>query len=161
MARDVVDAVQRSLGVRVTPTRTAEAALAGGGLADPLKVIGAATTLIGDAAVAARLVHAHGDQWREVWSLAERDPAMSERVDASRPYLVAELCWAVEEELAFTLADLLVRRVPIAFETRDHGRAAARRVTPLVAGWLGWDADRAAVELERYDAEVQRLFSID
>jgi glycerol-3-phosphate dehydrogenase len=161
MARDVVDAVQRSLGVRVTPTRTAEAALAGGGLADPLKVIGAATTLIGDAAVAARLVHAHGDQWREVWSLAERDPAMSERVDASRPYLVAELCWAVEEELAFTLADLLVRRVPIAFETRDHGRAAARRVTPLVAGWLGWDADRAAVELERYDAEVQRLFGID
>jgi glycerol-3-phosphate dehydrogenase len=161
MARDGVDAVQRSLGVRVTRSPTADAPLAGGGLADPLKAIGAATMLTGDAAVAGRLVHAHGDEWRAVWSLAEREAALAERIEPTRPFVLAELRWAVERELAFTLADLLIRRIPIAFETRDHGRSAARRVAPLVAEWLGWDADRLGRELERYEAEVERLFGIE
>jgi glycerol-3-phosphate dehydrogenase len=160
MAHDTVNAVQRSLGGRITRSRTAEAPLAGGGLSDPLKVIGAATVLTGDAAVAARLVHAHGDEWRSVWSLAEQDPALATRIEPSRPYLLAELRWAVKRELAFTLADLLVRRIPIAFETRDHGRAAARRVGPLVGAWLGWDTAELGAELERYDGEVERLFAI-
>jgi len=111
--------------------------------------------------VAARLVHAHGDEWRDVWALAEQDSALAARIEPSRPYLLAELRWAVERELAFTLADLLVRRIPIAFETRDHGRAAARRVGPLVGGWLDWSASQLGVELERYDAEIERLFAID
>jgi glycerol-3-phosphate dehydrogenase len=161
MARDTVDAVQRSLGTRVTRSPTADTPLAGGGLADPLKVIGAATTLIGDAAVAGRLVHAHGDEWREVWALAERESALGERIEPSRPYLMAELRWAVDQELAFTLTDLLVRRVPIAFETRDHGRAASRRVAPVVGEWLAWDSDRRGREVERYDAEVERLFRVE
>ena len=161
MARDTVDAVQRSLGVRVTPTRTAELPLAGGGLADPLKAIGAATVLTRDVEVAARLVHAHGDEWGEVWALSESEPALAERIEHARPYLMVELRWAVAQELAFTLADLLVRRIPLAFETRDHGRAAARRVAPLIAPWLGWDEARLGEELERYDREVERLFAID
>ncbi len=161
MARDTVDVVQRSLGARVTPTRTAESPLIGGGLADPLEGIGSAAVLTRDVAVAARLVHAHGDEWREVWALAERDPTLAVRIEPARPYLMAELRWAVEHELAFTLADLLVRRTPLAFETRDHGRAAARRVAPLVAQWLAWGAPQLDSELERYEAEVERLFAIE
>ena len=161
MARDAVDAAQRSLGVPRTPTQTARTPLAGGSLADPLREIGAATERVGDAALAARLVHAHGDQWRDVWALAEREPALAARIDASRPYRLAELRWAVEQELACTLADLLVRRTPLAFETRDHGRAAARHVGARVATWLGWDEKRLDAEIERYDAEVERLFAIE
>ena len=36
--------------------------------------------------------------------------------------------------MACTLGDLLIRRVHVAFETRDNGRAAARKV----AAFLGW-----------------------
>lgn len=161
MARDTVDAAQRSLGAHVTRSHTADSPLAGGRLTDPLKAIGAATTLVGDAALAARLVHAHGDKWRDVWSLAERDSTLAGRIEPSRPYLKAELRWSVEHELAFTLADLLVRRIPLAFELRDHGRQAARQVAPLVAESLGWNSTRLGAELERYDAEVERLFAID
>jgi glycerol-3-phosphate dehydrogenase len=161
MASDAVDAVQASLGRRPTRSRTADAPLEGGRLDDALRAIGEATSLIGDAAVAARLVHAHGDRWRDVWSLAAHEPALAERIEPTRPYLMAEARWAVEEEMACTLADLLVRRMPLAFETRDHGRAAARRVAPLVGEWLGWDASRLGAELERYDADVERLFGIE
>ena len=161
MARDTVDAVQRSLGVRITPSHTGRTPLAGGALVDPLREIGEATTLIGDAAVAARLVHAFGDAWRAVWALGEGDAALRERIEPSRPYIMAELRWAIEHELACTLTDLLVRRVPLAFETRDHGRTTARRVAPWCARWLGWDETRARQAIEEFDAEVERLFAID
>ena len=69
------------------------------------------------------------------------------------PYRLNAMSWAVEREMACTLGDLLIRRTHVAFETRDNGRAAARRV----AAFLGWGAK----ELERYDAEVARIFAID
>lgn len=69
------------------------------------------------------------------------------------PYRMESMAMAVEHELACTLGDLLIRRTHIAFETPDNGRAAARRV----AAFLGWGAK----ELERYDAEVGRMFAID
>lgn len=69
------------------------------------------------------------------------------------PYRLDAMRLGVEEEMACTLGDLLIRRTHIAFETRDNGRAAAR----IVAAFLGWSAR----EVARYDAEVERLFTID
>jgi glycerol-3-phosphate dehydrogenase len=74
-------------------------------------------------------------------------------VVAGLTYRLADLRRAVDRELAATLGDLLIRRTRIAFETPDNGRAAARRV----ATYLGWDSR----ELERYDVEVARIFTID
>jgi len=68
---------------------------------------------------------------------------------------------AVRSEFASTLGDILIRRVPLAFESRDNGRGAARRLLEVVSPMLGWDAARGAKELERYDAEVARIFTID
>jgi glycerol-3-phosphate dehydrogenase len=161
MSREVVDAVQRSLGQRVRPSRTAREPLEGGALRDVEGEIGIAASVTGDAAVARRLVHAHGDAWRSVWELARTEPALGARVEPGRPYLLAELRFAVEREMALTLGDLLVRRMPVAFETRDHGRAAARRVAPLVAEWLGWDTEAARRAVEAYDAEVERIFRVE
>ena len=62
---------------------------------------------------------------------------------------------------ALDLLYLLIRRTHVAFETRDNGRAAARRVAPLVAPLLDWDAAAQERELARYEAEVQRMFAID
>ena len=74
---------------------------------------------------------------------------------------MAELRHAVDHELALTLGDLLIRRVPVAFETRDHGRAAARRMAPLVGAWLGWSADETTAAVTSYDREVRRIFAIE
>ena len=67
----------------------------------------------------------------------------------------------MEGEFACTLGDLLIRRTHVAFQTRDNGRTVARTIAPDVATMLGWDAARVARELERYDAEVTRIFKID
>ena len=68
---------------------------------------------------------------------------------------------AVDQEFACTLGDLLIRRTRAAFETRDNARGIARRLLEVVSPMLGWDGARPSKELERYDAEVERVFRID
>jgi glycerol-3-phosphate dehydrogenase len=160
MASEVTDAAQRSLGMRPSPSRTARTPLAGGALRDCAREIAAAAELTRDASIASRLVHAHGDAWRAVWALVTADATFGERVEPSRPYVLGELAYAVREELAATLGDLLIRRIPLAFETRDHGRAAARRVAAAVAGWLGWSPVEMRAAITEYDAEVERMFRV-
>ena len=158
MAEEVVDVVERALGHDITKAATASTRLPGGTLDDLAREVEAARVVCGDADVARRLVHAHGSAWREVWSRAERQPALRDRIEPGRPYVIAELRHAVERELACTLGDLLMRRTPVVFETRDHGAAAAKRVLPMVARWLGWSDAQATHALAEYLAETARMF---
>jgi len=94
------------------------------------------------------------DTGRELLMLARpATRADSQEIVPGLPYRMDAIGFAVESEMASTLGDLLIRRTHVAYETRDNGRAAARRVAAL----LGWDAK----EIERYDGEVARIFSID
>jgi glycerol-3-phosphate dehydrogenase len=77
------------------------------------------------------------------------------------PYMLEDVTTAVNHEFACTIADVLVRRTHLAFETRDHGVSAASRVAELLAPRLGWSAADVARELDDYRAEVARLFTID
>jgi glycerol-3-phosphate dehydrogenase len=158
MAAEVVGAVERALGRRPTRATTGRVPLPGGDLRSLEEALRAAELEVGDAVVARRLVEAHGSRWREVSALTSDEPALARRIVRELPYLLAEVVYAVEREMAVTLADVLVRRLRIAYEARDHGRSAARVATAVLAGRLGWDNTRARVELERYEADVLRIF---
>ena len=158
MAADVVDAVERAVGRRPTRERTAREPLPGGEIRTLNEALRAAELEVGDAVVAKRLVEAYGGRWREVASLTASEPALARRIVRELPYLLAEVVHGVEREMAMTLSDVLVRRLHIAYEMADHGRAAARVVAAVLSGRLGWDAARTRVELGRYDTEVERIF---
>ena len=161
MSSEVVDAVQRTLSMATTKCRTGDEPLAGGDLTDVAGAISEATRVVEDGVVAERLVHAYGSEWRGVWALVLEDAMLRARVSPERPYLLAELRHAVEHELARTLGDLLIRRTRVAFETPDHGREAARRIAPLVAEWLRWDAAASSAAIDAYDREIARMFTVD
>ncbi|MGZ8375902.1 MAG: glycerol-3-phosphate dehydrogenase/oxidase [Gemmatirosa sp.] len=159
MAAQVVDSAATLLrGAARRRPHTHARPLPGGALAPDERA--QARRTIGDDAVADRLVRAHGTAWRDVWALAAHDARLAARVDAALPYVGAELVHAVDRELACTLADLLVRRTPIAFETRDAGRAAARTAAGIVAPLLGWDDAAVARALADYDREAARLIGV-
>ncbi|HEX6057721.1 MAG TPA: glycerol-3-phosphate dehydrogenase C-terminal domain-containing protein, partial [Gemmatimonadaceae bacterium] len=160
MAAEVVDAVVRELGRTpgVSPTTTIP--LPGG--ERPLEEeVREATLATGDADLGAHLAQAHGARWRRVWRLAEGDAALARPLVEGLPWLAAELAHAVDHEMAFTLADLLVRRTQVAFETRDQGRAAARVAAGIVAERLGWTAADVAREVAAYEREARRMFGVD
>lgn len=117
--------------------------------------------VVTDAAVAERLVIAFGSRWRKVWAYALHDATFSHRVVEHLPYLLAEIPFAVDEEMAMTLSDVLIRRTHIAFETRDHGRGAAARIAPIMATLLGWRAEDTDAQLTAYAADTARIFRID
>jgi glycerol-3-phosphate dehydrogenase len=120
-----------------------------------------ASVIVHDAAVAERLAQGYGSRWHNVWSYVQRDATMRQRVVDQLPYLHAEIAHAVERESACTLSDLLMRRTHVAYETRDHGVAAAERIAGFVGSLLGWsDAARDAA-LAAYRADVARVFDID
>jgi glycerol-3-phosphate dehydrogenase len=62
------------------------------------------------------------------------------------------MVYGVRSELAATLADLLLRRTHLAFETRDHGLLIAPRVAELVGF--------SPATLDDYAREVDRIFAI-
>ena len=160
MAAEVVDAAIAELGqaqragVR-SPTR--EATLPGGDLAYIDAAVDAAVRMLGDRQLGEHLVRAHGSRWTLVG-----DEIMgaggAERVADGLPYTIGEMRYAVRNEMACTLADLLIRRTHVAFQTRDHGRAAALRVANAVEG-LGDFASGGAIDA--YEREVQRMFAIE
>jgi len=161
MAAEVVTTVERLLGRSPTPARTDRVALPGGEIRSVSEALRAAELEVGDAVVARRLVEAHGSRWREVSALTAAEPALARRIVRELPYLLAEVVYAVEREMAVTLADVLVRRLRLAYELADHGRAAARVAAAVLAGRLGWDNARTREALGRYEVEVERMFGGD
>jgi glycerol-3-phosphate dehydrogenase len=63
----------------------------------------------------------------------------------------AEALHAVREEMAMTLSDVLLRRTEIG-SAAHPGRAAVDVVAGVIAGELGWTADRTAREIASLEA---------
>jgi glycerol-3-phosphate dehydrogenase len=72
------------------------------------------------------------------------------------PYLRAEVAYAVRDEGAQTLNDVLRRRTRVALEDREGGLSVATE--------LGWDAARRQRELDAYcahSAAVRHAWTCD
>jgi glycerol-3-phosphate dehydrogenase len=119
-----------------------------------------AAKVIDDEAVRSHLVHSYGSRWPDVWSLGDDRPELRDRLSPSHPVTGAEMVYGVEQEMAMTLGDLLIRRTHLAFETPDHARSVAPLVADLVAPLLGWDQAGKAEALRGYVEEGSRTFSI-
>lgn len=78
-----------------------------------------------------------------------------------QPYNLGDAVNAVENELACTLTDIMVRRTKVAFASRDHGIPAAARVAAAVARHADWDDAECRRQVEAYRAETARLFTVD
>ena len=118
MAADVVDCIAARPDVAAGPCRTA---------VQPL--VGAATrSRLGRIDAAGDLVRRHGTEATEIDDLARSTPELAAPVVVGRPYLRAELRWAVDHEGAMTVEDLLDRRTRLGLVVADRGagRAAAQ-----------------------------------
>jgi glycerol-3-phosphate dehydrogenase len=113
--------------------------------------------------IAARLVEAHGLDPRVAEHLSQAYGTRAEvviarggleRLNADLPYLWAEVDQAADGDLARTIEDVLVRRIPLCLRGREQGLDVAGRVAERMAGRLGWSADETRRQLEAYRAYV-------
>jgi glycerol-3-phosphate dehydrogenase len=147
VAEQTVSLIFRKRGVEPPPCRTAHTPLYGGEVPDVTAHLARARRELAGRtapAVAERLARNHGAEWSGPIGLAPPGPLQTV---AGSDTLAVEVVYAVRHEMARTLADCALRRTDLA--TADHpGEPALAACAGLVAGELGWDAARVALELE-------------
>ncbi len=100
------------------------------------------------------LVDTYGRDAAWVLAYAEENPALGERIVPENRYLLAEVLYAVQHEMALTVCDVLMRRTHVIYETRDGGIGRARAVAELMAPRLGWDELEIERQVADYTAQV-------
>jgi glycerol-3-phosphate dehydrogenase len=81
----------------------------------------------------------YGTDRQAIRALTEKEPALAARLVRWLPYTEAEVVWAVRQEMARTVDDVLARRLRILFLDARAALLAAPRVAELMAGELGLD----------------------
>ncbi len=87
---------------------------------------------------------------------AATDPRLSAPICDGSPHLVAEAVHGLRQECAVTLADVLLRRVPVALAgwwSEAHTRQAADRIGRA----MDWCGDRVGREIEEFEEERERF----
>ena len=85
------------------------------------------------------------DAWA-IQELMRADTTLAAPLHPALPYTGAEVVWAVREEIARTIEDVLARRCRALFLNADAAVQMVPAVAALMARELGWDAARTAQE---------------
>jgi glycerol-3-phosphate dehydrogenase len=102
-----------------------------------------------------QLAARYGADARTVAALAQGDTALARPLIEGLPYSRAEVLYAVREEMARTVDDVLSRRTRARLLARDATAAAAEDVAALMGEELGWSADERARQVAQYRALVE------
>jgi glycerol-3-phosphate dehydrogenase len=159
MAEDTVDVVVSRLGRRKLPSVTKKLKLHGAGQRDhaPAAVSTGAAFQNQDAATraAAHLAGRFGTDTPSVLALSVGHPELLEPLVPGLPYLAVEAVYAVRNEMARSLSDVLDRRTRAVLHDAAATADAAHRVAALIAPDLGWTDEQAYAEAEAYAATVR------
>jgi glycerol-3-phosphate dehydrogenase len=128
MAEEIVNQVELELGKKPSPCQTGDVELPG------------------------------KDRAERIADIADADPALGEPLVADLPYTAAELRYVIENEMALTLSDLLMRRTRMAFELPDHAVRAAPHIAEAVAPSARWSEYARRAQVEAYIGDVARVF---
>ncbi len=161
MAQDAVDRAVRGMA-EPPPSAGKKAATANerlpGGEAsdlDPLRDPGRELGL--PEATISHLLRAHGTETAAIYNLISKDRSLMEQVHAEHPAIAAQVVHGVRRELARTVADFLVRRTHVYYETADQGRAAAADVARLMGRELRWSSEECKRQTDDYLASADLM----
>ncbi|MGD0392222.1 MAG: glycerol-3-phosphate dehydrogenase/oxidase [Acidimicrobiales bacterium] len=163
MAEDTVDTALRVLGRRSAPCVTKTLRLRGAtarparARAPDISEAGSAGRAPVDAAttVAAHLAGRYGTETPAVLAMADGRPELLDPLVPGLHYLAAEAVYAVEEEMARSVADVLDRRTRASLRDARGAAEAATRVAALIGPMLGWDERRAEHEAAAYAGAIR------
>ena len=106
-----------------------------------------------------RLLDIYGSRAQRIAQLAQFDPKLSQVIDEESGGIAAEVVFAVKEEFARTLGDVLLRRTLWAFNSRS-GFDVAEKTAAVCADYLGWSAERVSEELRQFKEEMKTKHSV-
>jgi glycerol-3-phosphate dehydrogenase len=154
LAEQVTDRVAKMLG-GADDCRTRETFLPGAtGLVAAKADAGALEGLSEQGA--ARLLGIYGGRTRKVLDLAYEEPSLAALLDAEKTVLAAEVAFAVRQEFARHLTDILHRRTMVGLAP-DLGESLAEPIANVAAQELGWSDAQKQSELQLLREYNERL----
>lgn len=149
----------RAMGLRAVDVSPAlVASVPGSGLASHLdqwaQEVGASTGI--DSSSARAIAEWYGPHAFEILRLAKRSSYLRSKILEGGSHILAEVAYSVRSECTVTLADILLRRIPVALScnwTVESTRNAALAVAPL----LRWNPCETDAEIEAFEEERARF----
>lgn len=99
--------------------------------------------VLGDLAV-------YGSDSVAIQKLVQGDPKLGCKLHPALPYIGAQVIWAVRQEMARTIEDVLARRMRALFLNARATLEMAQAVAELMAGELGWSPDLREGQLKKF-----------
>jgi glycerol-3-phosphate dehydrogenase len=97
----------------------------------------------------------YGTDALEIRKLIDADPTLAAPLDPDLPYIAAEVVWAVREEMARSLEDVLARRLRALFLNSKAALRMAPKVAALMAQELHADKAWQLDQIEKFNAVAQ------
>lgn len=145
LAEKVTDTIAAKIGRTPLSCTTARMRLPGGWIDDFEKFVGHNQAAYPDVAID-HLARLYGNRLSQMLDLATGRPELLKPLSSSGD-IAAQVVYAVRQEMAMTLDDVVMRRTGIG-QLGDPGPAALRAAADLMAAELGWDDARKAREIE-------------
>jgi glycerol-3-phosphate dehydrogenase len=142
MARDAVDRALKIAGLPPTECAT-----------ENLKIHGATadSERFGD-------LEFYGADAEAIEKIIAKNPDSGEKLHANLPYRRAEIVWAVKNEMARTIEDVLARRTRALFLDARAAIEIAPQVARVMAPELGKDADWVAEQVKKFNETARNFF---
>jgi glycerol-3-phosphate dehydrogenase len=136
---------------------TVDKALAIAGLG-PIACVTAALPVHGHSRRHANPAHLriYGSDAVAIEQLMHEEPGLAERLHPGFPNTEAEVCWAVDNEMARTVEDVLARRLRILFLNARAAMEMAPRVAAIMAARLGLGEAWQQQQLDTFHALAQQ-----
>jgi glycerol-3-phosphate dehydrogenase len=106
--------------------------------------------------VAQRLAKIYGSRALDIWQIVELDKSASELIESNIGLTRAEIEFVLAEEFPKTLADLMARRLVIAFEG-GHGLNVVGEIAEIAARKLGWSSAEVTQQIAGYKNWLDHL----
>lgn len=157
VGEEATDMALTKLGSRKRRSATRRLSLPGAGALDLDRFGEAFADASGlDKRVARRLASIYGTRAYRVAERAASDDAMREVVDEASGLTAAEIAFAVEDEFAGSLTDILARRTMVGIGPTMPDEVVDR-VAQVAAPVAGWDDERTEWELEMFRSRLERF----
>ncbi len=98
----------------------------------------------------------YGADAKQITALADSDEALAKPIHENFPYVYAQIQWAIDHEMAYTLEDVLARRMRLLFLDAKAAGEAAQSVAEFMALRLNWDTERTTQEVADFKVLVKQ-----
>jgi glycerol-3-phosphate dehydrogenase len=145
LAEQAVDRLGKALGQRLPSCRTRETLLPGAYRISEARALLESVKSLSSEGVQ-RLLDIYGGRAAAIIAHAGADSDRLRCIDEKATVLAAEVAFAMNEEMARTLTDIVFRRLMIGLNA-DQGRAMYEEIATLAAKACNWDKKRRTDEL--------------